>query len=109
VAVLRRYVELCREYFGDDDLGRKRTRRFLVFHQDFFCRYRRGGTPSAVNSEDPRDWGDEPRDDVEQWLCRGDVEATDALCRWLVDGEPAVPPPPAGPGSVRAVTARVLG
>jgi tRNA-dihydrouridine synthase 3 len=109
LAVLRRYVELCREHFGDDELGRKRTRRFLVFHQDFFCRYRRGGSPSAVNSDDPRDWGDEPRDDVEQWLCRGDVEATEALCRWLVDGEAAVPPPPAGPVAVRAVTAPVLG
>jgi len=109
LAVVKRYVELCREHFGDDELGRKRTRRFLVFHQDFFCRYRRGGAPSAVNSEDPRDWGEDPRDDVEQWLCRGDREATEALCRWLVDGEPAVAPPPAGPEAVRAVTVPVLG
>ena len=109
LAVVKRYVELCREHFGDDDLGRKRTRRFLVFHQDFFSRYRRGSAPSAVNSEDPRDWGDEPRGDVEQWLCRGDVEATEALCRWLVDGGSSVPPPPAGPAAVRAVTAPVLG
>ena len=95
LAVVRRYVELCREHFGDDERGRERTRRFLVFHQDFFCRYRRGGTPFAVNSDDPRDWGDEPRGDVEQWLCRGDVEATEALCRWLVDGG-AVRSSPAG-------------
>ena len=109
LAVVKRYVELCREHFGDDELGRKRTRRFLVFHQDFFSRYRRGSAPSAVNSEDPRDWGDEPRGDVEQWLCRGDVEATEALCRWLVDSGSSVPPPPAGPAAVRAVTAPVLG
>ncbi len=107
--VLGRYVELARDYFGDDERGRRRTRRFLVFHQDFFRRYRRGGAPGAVNSEDPRDWGDERRDDVEQWLCRGDLPAAEALCRWLVDDGPAEPPPPAGPETARAVTAPAHG
>jgi len=109
LAVLRRYVELCREHFGDDERGRTRTRRFLVFHQDFFRRYRPRGSGAGVNSDDPRDWGAEPRDELEQWLCRGDLEAAEALCRWLVDGGPAHPPAPAGPDAVRAVAAPVYG
>ena len=109
LAVVRRYVELCREHFGDDERGRERTRRFLVFHQDFFRRYRPGGAPGAVNSDDPREWGAAPRDGMEEWLCRGDLEAADALCRWLVDGGPAEPPPPAAPDAVRAVAAPAYG
>jgi tRNA-dihydrouridine synthase 3 len=95
LAVLRRYVELCRELFRDDEKGRRRTRRFLVFHQDFFRRYRRGAGLDAVNSDDPRNWGDPPVDEMEAWLCRGDLAASEALCRWLVDGEePAMPGDP---------------
>ena len=60
LAVVRRYVELCRTYFRDDEKGRGRTRRFLVFHQDFFRRYRRNAGLDAVNSDDPRTWGEEP-------------------------------------------------
>jgi tRNA-dihydrouridine synthase 3 len=94
LAVLRRYVELCREHFGDDERGRARSRRFLAFHQDFFRRYRRGAGRDAVNSDDARDWGDAPADEVEAWLCRADLPAVDALCDWLVEGrEPAAPPP----------------
>ena len=109
LAVLRRYVEIAREHFGDDERGRARTRRFLVFHQDFFRRYRPGGAPVAVNSDDPREWGAQPRDGIEEWLCRGDLEAAEALCRWLVDGGPAAPPPAAGPDAVRAVSAPAYG
>jgi len=109
LAVLRRYVELCREHFGDDEQGRERVRRFLVFHQDFFRRYRRGAGTGAVNSEDPRDWGEAPRDDIEQWLCRADRPACEALCRWLVDGGSAEPPPPAEAGEIRAVKTRAFG
>lgn len=103
LGVVRRYAELCREHFGDDDRGRARSRRFLTFHQDFFRRYRRGAGGSAVNSEDPRDWGEAPADELEAWLCRADLPATDALCRWLVDGSPPEPPPAAEPGAPRAV------
>jgi len=93
LAVLRRFVELCREHFGDDERGRKRIRWFLVFHQDFFRRYRRGAGQDAVNSSNPRDWGEEPQDELESWLCRGDLGAAEALCDWLIDGaEPCLPP-----------------
>jgi tRNA-dihydrouridine synthase 3 len=109
LAILRRYVELCREQFGDDEKGRRRTRRFLGFHQDFFRRYRRGAGPGAVNSEDPRDWGDEPMNELETWLCRADLAAVDALCDWLVDGRPAQAPPEPVPGDPRAIKVDVYG
>jgi tRNA-dihydrouridine synthase 3 len=97
VAMLRRYVELCLEHFGDDEMGRNRVRRFMVFHQDFFRRYRPGAGLGAVNSDDPRDWGESPSTPLEEWLCRSDQEAVEALCRWLVDnGQPTPPPPPSG-------------
>src|SRR5262249_40577803 len=109
LAVLRRYVALCFEHFRDDEKGRARTRRFLAFHQDFFRRYRRGAFDDAVNSEDPRAWGREPEGDLEAWLCRGDLPATEALCRWLVDGEEPAPPPPMEPDAERAVKLAAFG
>jgi tRNA-dihydrouridine synthase 3 len=109
LAVTRRYVELCLEHFRDDEKGRERTRRFLVFHQDFFRRFRRGAAEDAVNADDPREWGREPEGELEAWLCRGDVAATDALCRWLVDGGTPVPPPPPEPDATRAVKLAAFG
>ena len=109
LAVVRRYAELCREQFGEDERGRRRTRRFLGFHQDFFRRYLPGAGRSAVNSEDPRDWGEPPRDELEQWLCRADLAAVEALCDWLVDGKPPRMPPPPGPDAVRAIKIKTYG
>ncbi len=80
-----------------------RTRRFLTFHQDFFRRYRRGVGIEAVNSDDPRNWGRPPADELEEWLCRADLPATNALCDWLVDCGASTPPPAAVPGALRAV------
>jgi hypothetical protein len=81
----------------------------LVFHQDFFRRYRRGARPVAVNSDDPRDWGEPPRDALETWLCRGDLNGVEALCDWLVDHGPQQDPPPPAPGDPRAVQVDVYG
>jgi tRNA-dihydrouridine synthase 3 len=109
LAVVRRYVELCREHFGDDEKGRQRTRRFVGFHQDFFRRFRRGAGKGAVNSDDPRDWGEPAADELEAWLCRADLAAVEALCDWLVDGGPCRPPEAAAPGADRAVKTAVYG
>jgi len=108
LAILRRYVELCRELFGDDEHGRRRTRRFLVFHQDFFRRYRPGAGDAAVNSDDPREWGREPADALERWLTRGDLVGAEALARWLVDDGPDEAPPE-DVESPRAVKTAVYG
>jgi len=109
LSVLRRYVELCRELFGHDDKGTVRVKRFLVFHQDFFRRYRRSADAIATNSEDPAEWGEAPVDELEEWLCRGDVAAVEALTRWLVEGAEPVPPPPPEPDARRAVELASLG
>jgi tRNA-dihydrouridine synthase 3 len=109
LAVVRRYVELCLEQFGDDEIGRRRTRRFLTFHQDFFRRYRRGAGRDAVNADDPREWGEAPTDELETWLCRADKPAVDALADWLVDGASPEPPPPPDPDAPRAVKLAALG
>jgi hypothetical protein len=108
LAVVRRYVELCRAHFRDDEKGRSRTRRFLVFHQDFFRRYRRRAGEDAVNADDPRGWGEEPVGELEAWLCRSDLPGVTALTRWLVDGEEALPPP-LNPNAERAVKVAALG
>jgi hypothetical protein len=108
LAVVRRYIELCRAHFRDDEKGRARTRRFLVFHQDFFRRYRRGASVDAVNAVDPRGWGDDPANELEAWLCRADLPGVTALSRWLVDGE-EVEPPPLAAEAVRAVKVAALG
>ncbi len=39
IAVLWRFVELLREHFGEDERGERRSRRFLSWHLQFFCRY----------------------------------------------------------------------
>jgi tRNA-dihydrouridine synthase 3 len=109
LGVLRRYVDLCLEHFGDGERGRERTRRFFVFHQDFFRRYRRGAVGGAVNSEDPRDWGAPPADDLERWLCRADLRGVEALCAWLVDGASDVPPAPPERDDPRAVKTPAYG
>lgn len=109
LAVVRQYVELCRTYFRDDEKGRARTRRFLVFHQDFFRRYRRNAAQDAVNSDDPRTWGEAPANELEAWLCRSDVAGVEALVRWLVDGEEVEPPPAPPEDAPRAVKVAVMG
>lgn len=109
LAVVRRYVELCREHFGDDERGRRRTRRFLVFHQDFFRRYRRRAGLGAVNSDDPRDWGEPPANELEAWLCRADTAAAEALCSWLVEGAAPELPPPVDANAPRAVKVAAYG
>ena len=108
LAVVRRYVELCRAHFRDDEKGRARTRRFLVFHQDFFRRYRRNAAIADGAGDDPRTMGEAPAGELEAWLCRSDLPGVTALTRWLVDGEEVQPPPPE-PDAVRAVKVAALG
>ena len=103
-------MDLCREHFQDDAKGRDRNRRFFVFHQDFFRRYRRNATADAeaINSDDPRSWGEGPRDPLEAWLCRADLAGVEALARFVVDGEGSEAPPLVA-DAPRAVEVAALG
>ena len=102
---------VCRLYacgltvYSPMHIGHARTYSFW----DFFRRYLPRAASGAVNSEDPRDWGEPPRDELERWLCRADLAAVEALCDWLVEGEPPRMPPPPGPDAVRAVKVKSLG
>ena len=39
VAIYRRLTGYCKDHFGDDKMGRKKTWNFLPWHFDFFARY----------------------------------------------------------------------
>jgi tRNA-dihydrouridine synthase 3 len=101
MALLRRYVALALEHFGDDERGRERVRFFLDWHLDFFCRW----MPTQSDGEEfqlqERHSEFEPRDEAEALLARTDLEARRYLVRLLVDGpetagpEPGPPPPDA--------------
>ena len=97
MAILRRYVELAREHFGEDERGLKKVRFFLDWHLDFFTRWvpRLPGLPAFQIQE--RHPGFEPRDDDEAMLARDDQLARDYLVRLLVDGPEAAGPPPGPP------------
>jgi len=102
--ILRRYVTLALEHFGDDERGRRRVRFFLDWHLDFFNRWAPPlpGLPRFQLQE--RHPGFEPRDDAEALLARTDQSARDYLVRLLVDGPEAAgaPPGPPEPGAARA-------
>ena len=68
-----------------------------------------GAVPGTVNSDDPREWGAPPGDDLERWLCRADLPGVEALCAWLVDGGSDVPPAAPEPGDPRAVKVAAYG
>jgi tRNA-dihydrouridine synthase 3 len=104
--ILRRYVELALEHFGEDERGRKTVRWFLDWHLDFFSRWvpPREGQPSfQIQQRHP---GFEPADETEALLARGDLAAREYLVRLLVDGPEMAgpvpgPPPPDAPRAGR--------
>ncbi len=52
--LLRRYVRLAREHFGEDERGERRVRDFLLFHLEFFSRYRAQEAEPFASSATPR-------------------------------------------------------
>ncbi|MGD8376573.1 MAG: tRNA-dihydrouridine synthase family protein [Acidobacteriota bacterium] len=100
LALLRRYVELAREHFGEDERGLGKVRFFLDWHLDFLCRWlppRPGLAPFQLQERHP---GFEPADETEALLARSDRPGRDYLVRLLVDGPEAAgaapPLPPEG-------------
>lgn len=106
LALLRRYVQLALEHFGEDERGREKVRFFLDWHLDFYSRWvppRPGLAPFALQERHP---GWEPADEAEAILARADRPARDWLVRLLVDGPDAAgprpgPPDPAAPSAGR--------
>ena len=87
LGVVRRYVELCREHFRDDEKGvRARSGSSFSIRTSF------AATDGALYLP-PRPpttrvaWGEDPANELEDWLCRSDLAGVTALARWLVDGE----------------------
>ena len=84
-AVLWRFVELLRDHFGVDERGQKRMPRFLLWHLNFFCRYR--PLPEEAFAERAR----------EHPLLQSRLEAgpfASPLERLLADARPDTPPAP---------------
>jgi tRNA-dihydrouridine synthase 3 len=103
LAIYRRYVDLAREHWGEDDHGLARAREFLRWHLGFWCRYvpqRADGTWPGLQTREPMTFMRSP---LEALLARGDDAALDWLADALVRREeilPADAPPPGGsPGA----------
>jgi tRNA-dihydrouridine synthase 3 len=98
----RRYVDLAREHWGDDDHGLARVGTFIAWHLDFWLRY----TPRDANGEFPamqrRDSRNAARSPLEALLARDDRLAIEYLTDCLLHRRDVVPgdaPLPPAPGS----------
>ena len=97
VAIYRRYVELAKAHWGDDEHGHRRLREFLLWHLGFWCRYappRPDGTFPMMQLRES--WT--PRSPLEALLARSDAPAHEFLADRMiaVDGiDPAEAPAPA--------------
>jgi tRNA-dihydrouridine synthase 3 len=79
VAIYRRYVELARAHWGDDDHGLERVRLFTRWHLDFWSRYARRHDDGTFPSMQVREADLRPRSPLEALLGRGDAAALDYL------------------------------
>ena len=97
LAIYRRYVDLAREHWGDDEHGRARIAEFATWHFGFWSRYvpqRADGSFPTMQGRDSRDFGRTP---LEALLARGDAAAHAWLTSRLIEGgeiNPADAPPP---------------
>jgi len=96
VLVYRRYVELAKAHWGDDEYGRQRIREFLLWHLGFWCRYappRPDGSFPAMQQRET--WT--PRSPLEALLARSDARAHEFIADVLLACTPLDPeqaPPP---------------
>ena len=104
LAIYRRYVDLAREHWGEDEHGLTRVRDFVAWHLGFWCRYaprRADGTWPGMQTRESAGMARSP---LEGLLARGD----EATLQWLTDrlvgrldidpaGAPAPTAEPGGP------------
>jgi tRNA-dihydrouridine synthase 3 len=96
LTIYRRYAELGREHWGDDDYGRERLGTFIRWHAGFWCRYVPQRPDGSWPSMQERESGVEPRSPLEALLARSDDAALDYVTRELIHGGEFRAPPPAG-------------
>jgi tRNA-dihydrouridine synthase 3 len=90
LAIYRRYVELARAHWGDDERGLGRIRAFLLWHVGFWCRYappRIDGTYPVMQQRES--WM--PRSPLEALLARADEPARIFVTDALLAGAPIDP------------------
>ena len=102
LCIYRRYVDLAREHWGEDDHGLTRVREFVAWHLGFWCRYaprRADGSWPGMQTREPAAFARSP---LEALLGRGDEAAVAWLADRLVAREPVepaeAPAPSAAPG-----------
>jgi hypothetical protein len=81
LAIYRRYVDLAREHWGEDEHGLTRVREFVAWHLGFWCRYaprRADGTWPGMQTREPAGFARSP---LEALLARGD----EGTLTWLAD------------------------
>jgi tRNA-dihydrouridine synthase 3 len=81
LAIYRRYADLAREHWGEDEHGLTRAREFVRWHLGFWCRYvprRADGTWPGMQTREPMTFARSP---LEALLARGDG----AAIAWLAD------------------------
>jgi len=96
LVIYRRYVELAKAHWGEDEYGLGRIREFLLWHLAFWCRYappREDGTFPVMQQRES--WT--PRSSLEALLARSDASAFAYLADAMLGGravEPALAPAP---------------
>ena len=86
----RRYVELAKAHWGEDEHGLARIRVFLLWHLAFWCRYappRADGTFPVMQRRET--WT--PRSSLEALLARSDAPAHAFLADTMLLGAPVEP------------------
>jgi tRNA-dihydrouridine synthase 3 len=95
--IYRRYVELAREHWGEDEHGLTRVREFTRWHLGFWCRYaprRADGSWPGMQTRESMAFARSP---LEAVLARGDEAALDWLADCLArraEVDPAAAPQP---------------
>ncbi len=102
LSLYARYVALGREHWGDDELGTKRLREFLLWHLGFWCRYAPKRTDGTYPSMQQRE-SSAQRTPLEFLLARQDAAAHAYLADQLLAGAtPEVEGAPS-PSAVNAI------
>ncbi|MGE3887485.1 MAG: tRNA dihydrouridine synthase [Vicinamibacterales bacterium] len=101
IAIYRRYVELAKAHWGDDEHGLARVRLFTRWHLDFWVREAPRRPDGSFPAMQIREADARPRTPLEAVLARTDGAALDHLADCLVTNREIVPadlpgPEPAG-------------